>query len=209
MMELPETISWNWLRYDSAREAVWQTWLSAAERQRLDAFRQAQRRRAFLLGRAAARQLLATRLGIPPDRVPLVAQPDEPPQVPGTGLFVSIAHAEDMALAAAAPHPVGVDLERLRPRPPELCRYVLHPEEYPVLQQFKTDPGQAIVWCWAFKEAVLKGMGVGLRCSPKRLRLVLETPTQGRMRLEDGTCWRVQAAEREGYVWAFAWPENS
>ncbi len=207
-MELPESISWHWLRYDASCEARWQSWLSEDESRRLEGFRRPQRQRAFLLGRAAARQLLAKRLGITPERVPLVARPDEPPQVPGTGLFVSIAHADEVALAVTAPHPIGADLERIKPRPPELYRYVLRPDEYPLLNYFEDDPDQAVIWCWAFKEAVLKGMGMGLRCSPRRLRLELETATRGCVLLENGTCWRVQAAMREGYVWALAWPEN-
>ncbi len=207
-MILPETITWCWLRYDPACEATWRTWLSEDERRRLKGFRRVQRRRSFLLGRAAARQVLAECLGTTPDRVPIVARPDEPPCVPGTDLFVSIAHADDVALAVAARHPVGADLERLKPRPPELYRYVLHPDEYPVLRHFKMRPEQATIWCWALKEAVLKGLGLGLRCSPRRLRLVLEAPTQGWVCLEDGARWRVVADLREGYVWALAWPEN-
>ncbi|ACY47815.1 4'-phosphopantetheinyl transferase family protein [Rhodothermus marinus] len=207
-MELPESISWHWLRYDLSCEPRWRSWLSEDEHRRLAGFRRVQRRRAFLLGRAAARQLLAERLGVTPERVPLVARPDEPPQVPGTGLFVSIAHADEVALAAVAPHPIGADLERIRPRPPELYRYVLHPDEYSLLRHFGDDPGRAVIWCWAFKEAVLKGLGVGLRCSPRRLRLALETATCGRVLLEDGTSWQVWASERDGYVRALAWPEN-
>lgn len=207
-MDLPETISWHWLCYDPAQEARWRMWLSEDERQRLVGFRRTQRQRSFLLGRAAARQLLAQKLNLTPAAVPLVARPDEPPQVPGTGLHLSIAHADDVALAVVAPHPIGADLERLKPRSPELYRYVLHPEEYPILQLFTFDASQAAIWCWACKEAVLKGIGIGLRCSPRRLRLMLETAATGQVCLEDGTCWQVRAAVRDDYVWALAWPLN-
>ncbi|CAM3286308.1 4'-phosphopantetheinyl transferase family protein [Rhodothermus bifroesti] len=205
-MSLPETIAYRWLRYDAAQEAAWRAWLSAEEQQRLERFRSFYRKRSFLTGRAAVRQLLAQQLGVTPGQVPLVAQPDEPLQVLGEDVYVSLAHADDWALAATAPYPIGVDLERLRPRSPELCRHVLHPEEYPLLETFGKTAAEAIVWLWALKEAALKGAGLGLRCWPRRLRLELVGATCGWVQLPNGQRWAVAAGLREGYVWAIAWP---
>jgi 4'-phosphopantetheinyl transferase len=205
-MRLPETIACCWLRYEATQEPVWRTWLSVEEQQRLERFRRLCRKRSFLTGRAAARQLLAERLGITPDQVPLVARPDEPLQVLKGGLHVSIAHADDWALAAVAPHPLGVDLERLRPRKPELRRHVLHPDEYPLLDALGKPAEEALVWIWALKEAALKGVGLGLRCWPRRLRLELAEATGGWVWLPNGYRWAVAAGLRDGYIWAVAWP---
>lgn len=182
--------------------------LVEAERERLAAFGSARRRREYALGRTAARELLAERLDLAPAEVPLVTAEDGAPQVEGSPWHVSIAHtatAEALhAVAAAAPRPVGVDLETIRPRRPDLYRFLRHPEEGDLLARLPYAPEVAPVLVWALKEATLKAMRTGLRCSPKRLLLTMGAPGEARALLDGEKDWALRYAEREGCFLAVA-----
>jgi 4'-phosphopantetheinyl transferase len=184
--------------------------LSEEERARAASFGSEKRRRAFALGRATARRLLAEQLGVPPGIVPLAIAPDGAVEVPG--LHLSLAHtateSRTVAVAAAGPRPLGVDVEVLRPRRPDLYRFLLHPEEYPLLDLLPHGPELAPVVLWALKEAVLKAQRTGFRISPKQLRLTLdpEGAPSGTVRVEGGGVWAVRYAEWEGCALAVAFP---
>lgn len=188
--------------------------LSDAERARLATFGHPDRRRQFALGRTAARTLAAARLAVAPEAVPLAVGADGAPELPG--LHVSIAHTARAdrvaALAAVASGPVGVDLERVAPRRPDLWRRILTPAEHALLDALggPTDDAQTLLW--TLKEAVLKGQRTGFRAGGRSVRLALDAdggpPDRGHARAEaEGSgAWTV-AFGREGDLWlAVAWP---
>lgn len=181
--------------------------LSADERARLATFAHERRRQAFVAGRVAARVLLGGRLGVPPADVPLRVAEDGAVEVEGGGLHVSISHSGRHAVAAAAPHPVGVDLEQVRPCHPGLRRFLLHPDEGGLPERLPFDADAALILCWALKEAVLKGLRTGLRLSPRRLHLTVD-PAGGaaQVRLEDGSAWLARYEAREDSFLAVAYP---
>src|SRR5690606_23625683 len=184
--------------------------LTADERVRVAAFGSEKRRREFALGRATARALLAEHLRLAEPEVPLRIGADGAPELDG-GLHVSIAHAatpeRTLAAAAVAARPVGVDLEVIRPRRPDLYRFVLHPDEYGLLDALPYDRDAAQVLAWTLKEAVLKAMRTGLRTSPKRLRLTVEPALRTAcVRAEDGGAWALRYDERDGCFVAVAFP---
>lgn len=190
--------------------------LPDAERGRLAAYGSASRRQQALLGRVAARTLAAERLGLDAVRVPLKNAPDGAPEIPG--LHVSIAHTsrggDTAALAAIADRPIGVDLERVRPRRPDLWTRILQPAEYPLLDALggPTDTVQTLLW--ALKEAVLKGQRTGFRAGGRSVRLMLDVDGLPERGVAAATAsasggWRV-AFGREQDLWlAVAWPEAS
>ena len=188
--------------------------LTPGERARLAAFGHADRRRQFALGRLSARTLAASRLGGEPAGVPLGVAADGAPTLPGA--HVSIAHTGrglgTAALAAVADRPVGVDLEAVGPRRPDLWRRILTAEERPLLEALggPTDDAQTLLWC--LKEAVLKGQRTGLRAGGRSVVLGLDAaggaPHRGWARALSGVsgAWDV-AFGREGALWvAVAWP---
>ncbi|PAP77804.1 4'-phosphopantetheinyl transferase family protein [Rubrivirga marina] len=187
--------------------------LSDAERSRLQTFGHPDRRRQFVLGRTAARTLASLRLGVPPEAVPLGVGADGAPELPG--LHVSIAHTARAdhvaALAAVAGCPVGVDLERVARRRPDLWRRILNADEHALLERLggPTDDVQTLLW--TLKEAVLKGQRTGFRAGGRSVRLALDAdgalPDSGHARAEaDGSgAWTV-AFGRDGDLWlAIAW----
>lgn len=209
-MDLPDDISLR-LSACPASAAPLLTGLPAAERAQAAAFGSAKRRREFALGRSTARALLAEHLALAEPDVPLRIGEDGAPEVEGTDLRLSIAHAStaerSFAAAAVAPHPVGVDLEVIRPRRPDLYRFVLHPDEYGLLDTLPHGHDAAQVLLWTLKEAALKAMRTGFRCSPKKLRLTVEPGRRaGGVRVEDGGTWALRYAEGDGFFVAVAFP---
>ncbi len=151
--------------------------LSPSELSRLATFGHAGRRRQFVLGRTAARTLVASRFGCAPHEVSLTVGEDGAPRVEGG--FVSIAHGGRgdalVGAAALAARPVGLDVERVAPRRPDLWTRILRPEEYALLDALggPTDDVQTLLW--ALKESVLKAQRTGFRAGGRSVRLALDT----------------------------------
>ena len=206
-MQLPADIHYRWMTYDASREATWLELLSSEERTRWQAFGSAERRRAFLLGRAAARLLLAEEYDMEPASVPLRVAGDGAVVVDDRPCAVSITHAEPHAVAATAPRPLGVDMERIRKRDPGLSRFLLHPEEEGLLERLPVDRVRAVILCWTLKEAALKACRRGLRMFPSRLRVTVDAAEQAAVvQMPDETAWALRFEERDGFYLAVAFP---
>ncbi len=174
--------------------------LSGEEIQRVEAFSDPKRRREFVLGRAAARLLLSERLAVAPSEVVLRVAESGVVEVAAGGLYLSISHSGDWAVAVASPRRIGVDIERIAPRLPELEQYMLHPDEPSLTDVLPLDKERADILCWTLKEATLKAMHRGLAYSPKKLRLDVDFG-RGRatVRDADGYLWEAWFEERDGY----------
>ena len=186
--------------------------LTDPEAARRDGFGHANRRRQFELGRLAARTVAGERMRLEARSVPLAVGADGAPEV--AGHHVSIAHTGRggavAALAAVHSAPVGVDLERVAPRRPDLWRRISNPAEQPVLDALggPTDDAQTLLW--TLKESVLKGQRTGFRAGGRSVTLSLEAdgapPARGQARaVSAGTEWEL-AYGRSGDLWlAVAW----
>ncbi len=154
--------------------------LTPAEAERMAGFGHPSRRSQFLLGRVAARTLAGERLGVAARDVPLTVGADGAPELPRLG--VSIAHTgrdgASAALAAVADRAVGVDLERIAARRPDLWRRILASSETHLLDQLggPTDTVQTLLW--TLKEAVLKAQRTGFRAGGTSVEVRLD-PSQG------------------------------
>jgi len=199
---LPADVSLHAAVYDSADAFIWQEWLSDEERARLDEFGAASRRHEFIAGRAAARRLLANLLDIDPSQVSLRQSDGGAVIVEESEWSVSIAHSNHRALAAAAPYRIGVDLEHIEPRNPDVARFLLRPDERERLHELPYEWNRSLLLCWTLKEAVLKARRTGFRSSPKALHLEIRPEDQTAVIDDaDGTAWRLHFAELSGY-WA-------
>ncbi len=189
--------------------------LAPEERARLATFGHPSRQAQFVLGRTAARTLSADRLGLAPGSVRLGVAPDGAPEV--AGLHVSIAHTgrggDVAALAAVAGRPVGVDLERVARRRPDLWTRILRDDERPVLDALGGPGDDAQTLLWTLKEAVLKGQRTGFRAGGRSVRLALDAdgapPERGvaRARAQASGDWAVSFG-RVGDLWlAVAWAD--
>ena len=191
--------------------------LSDAERARAEAFASSDRQRQFALGRTAVRSLAAARLGCAPRAVPLSVGADGAPEVEGA--FVSIAHAgrgaRAVGAAVLAGRPVGIDLEAVRPRHPDLWRRVLSDDERPALDALGGPTDEAQTLLWALKEAVLKGQRTGLRAGARSVHLSLDAdgapPERGGATAESRLSgrWRLRYGRVGGLWLAVAWASPS
>ncbi len=207
-MQLPTDIAIRWMTYDPAQAGVLEALLSSEERVRVARYTHAGRRRSFTLGRAAARTLLAERLGVGPAQVPLRVAEDGGVDVDGAAVTISIAHSGAHAVAAIAERAVGIDLERIAPCHESLPRFLLHPDEYAAFDALSLDAERTAILYWTLKEATLKALRTGFRLSPKKLRLEIDLPTQSaRAHLVDQPPMHLRFEEREAYYLAVAFEE--
>ena len=115
----------------------------------------------FIAGRLLLRTLVAELAGSTPSGIVLDATcPDCGKQhgrvtAPGTPFHVSISHAADVVVVAAADEPIGIDLEA-EPTPEALAAIA-------------AVAGEASITRWTRVEAVLKADGRGLRVDPQRV----------------------------------------
>ena len=75
------------------------------------------------------------------------------------GFHWSISHTRELAGAVIAVHPVGIDVEQIRPRKPELFEHVAGPVEW---DQLGARTWENFFRMWTAKEAVLKANGIGI-----------------------------------------------
>lgn len=205
-MILPPQIAVRWAGPELPDDA--EQMLAPDERRRRDSFGSAKRRREFLLGRVAARQLLADQLDVEPGAVLLRVADDDAVEVAESALHLSIAHSGGRAVAAVAPFRVGVDLEELQPRDPSVVRFMLHPDDSIRYESWTLPPDERLIACWTVKEAVLKALRTGFRLSPKTLRLK-EIDEEARVVSvfveRDEEEWTVAYERRGDCYWAVAY----
>jgi len=185
------TIHWALLASLPSPAAGTPGWLGPAERQRVAAFRVPKRRADFLLGRLAAKRLVArlladvVRVDLSLDDFDIVAEVSGAPVVRlangGTlAVGVSISHSEGMAFSAAWADTgdgvsAGADLEWIAPRSEALVRDFFRPEEIDAWMALP--PGGVrdtfATAVWSAKEAVLKALRLGLAVDTRTVGILL------------------------------------
>jgi len=206
---VPQSVGLSAITYDEEDASTWRAWLSGEERACIASFGAETRRREFLAGRAAARQLLADQLDMAPVQVPLRRAEDDAVDVEAADWHVSIAHSGLHAIAACAQHRVGADLEHIQPRDPAIARFLFAPAHRGLIEALPYDSDAALILCWTLKEATLKARRSGFRTSPKDLYLTVEPGEQtARVAVAEGEQWRVVYERLEGYWGAVAVPAS-
>jgi 4'-phosphopantetheinyl transferase len=147
--------------------------LSDADRRRADRLWQARDRAAFVTARAALRRCLGEITGLSPVRVSVRDRPGTKPELPdlAAGLDVSFSRSDGLALVAVgAGVRVGVDVEPVRPWDPQLAAVALSAKELAALAgRSPAQRARAFARAWTRKEALLKGVGLGLAVDPRDL----------------------------------------
>ena len=161
---------WTWAfghaGFADGEEADLRRDLTADEDTRATRYRNAGACEQFTRSRATLRRLLAVNLGCRPREVEIIANADGKPMLRGGGLPFNVSHTDGVVLIALADTPVGVDVERLRAMPGAaglVERYFSEQER----RQFALLPAalqtMGFFRGWTCKEAVLKGIGCGVR----------------------------------------------
>jgi 4'-phosphopantetheinyl transferase len=153
--------------------------LSGDELERLEGLGGSEVGRRWLISRGALREILGAELRIPPSSVRLKLRPHGRPHLdPGvhqTDLDFNLSHSGDLALVATARGVrVGIDVERLRPGRDPLRvadRYFSAAEAAAVRAFPAPDRPMAFLRYWTAKEALAKGLGLGLGALSGELEL--------------------------------------
>jgi 4'-phosphopantetheinyl transferase len=156
--------------------------LSPGEQGRLSAMRFALRRKSFLFGRLAAKQLLALHpvcAGRQPAEITIANRPEGAPYAMIDGIelpgCLSLSHRDDSAVCALVCEPgvaVGIDLEVVEGRSAAFVEDFFTREESRFI--FSLPEGERAAWVtciWSAKEAVLKALGVGLRVDSRTVSI--------------------------------------
>ena len=152
--------------------------LTPRERQRCAAFRREIDAARHATGRRLAREAIHELLGVGAETVRLAVDADGPtrgrprPTVDGSAVdaHVSIAHAGQVVLVAAARVPCGIDVELVEGLASLLGNdVVFSPGELGVLATAGRESLALATSWWTAKEAALKALGIGLRDDPATL----------------------------------------
>jgi len=111
---------------------------------------------------------------------------------PSAGIFWSISHKPTYVAGVVAPHPVGIDLEPIVPRPSGLYAKIATVAEWRLRREAEAEE-VFFYRLWTAKEAVLKAEGVGLR-GLSRCRVAA---------VHDDTALTVSFADRRWHVSQF------
>jgi len=144
--------------------------LDSAERARAQRFVQPRDAVRFRHARWMCRAVLSRYLGLAPTDVRYVTGPRGRPELEtdeGTGLRFNTSRSGGFALlAVTSVSPVGIDVERPRAMRDrlEIARMIFHPDEWQAIASLTDGEAQAAAFyrCWTRKEAVGKGVGLGL-----------------------------------------------
>ena len=154
--------------------------LAAAEQARYRSFSAELRRQTWLAGRELLLATLEHSRGTADPALLLTAEHGGV-HYAGGDLHLNLSHSGEWLAAAAADLPVGIDIERLRPRAVAAqAARVFCPEEAERLAR-EADPLPLFYRLWTLKEAACKAAGLTIWDALHRVCLDLET---GRCRLE-------------------------
>lgn len=152
-------------KIDGAATGDWAT-LNPEEQARADRFRFPGDRDFFVQCRSWLRQVLATYLEQPPDRIRLAYGESGKPRLAEPGpldLRFNLSHSGTRAvLAVTRGREVGIDIEALRPIEDAIAERFFAPGEVAVLRSLPvTEREAAFFRCWTRKEAFIKALGDG------------------------------------------------
>jgi 4'-phosphopantetheinyl transferase len=156
--------------------------LAPDELERLERLRRSEVGRRWLVSRAALREILAAELGTSPPSVRLElgphGRPGLDPETHQTDLDFNLSHSGDLALVATGRGlRVGVDVERLRRGrdPLRVADRYFSQAEVEAMRAFpQADRPAAFLRYWTAKEALAKGLGLGLQVPIGELELAAQ-----------------------------------
>ena len=198
------TLWWCVLDADADAMPSLAAWLSQRERERAERYRYESLAQRYTRGRAALRWILAQRLGVPPQSVPIEPGERGRPRLSGrTGLDFNVSNTRNIALVGLVDLPgtrIGVDVEHADRALNHLglARKFLTVREQAAIASLDEDAHRrAFLRLWTCKEAMSKATGEALSAPLRALDVEL-VPS---LRLAGGpppyctSDWRLAAVE--------------
>ncbi|MGD9972170.1 MAG: 4'-phosphopantetheinyl transferase superfamily protein [Desulfatirhabdiaceae bacterium] len=93
--------------------------------------------------------------------IQILEKADSGRPLPDNGLFWSLSHKPDYVAGVVDHHPIGIDLEKIRPVSDGMYRMIALPGEWDMGAD--CDRQTLFFRYWTAKEAVLKAFGIGLK----------------------------------------------
>src|SRR3984957_5260714 len=165
--------------------------LTPAEQARASRFRIEEDRCRFQVARAATRRILGTYLGVPPENIGIDVNQFGKPELDASTVplerrvHFNLSHSGRWILAAfARSFPVGIDVEQVRAErvTEDLIEHIFCDRERRALQAL---PGEercaAFFNGWTSKEALLKGLGLGLNVSLQAIEVAIDPHQPARL----------------------------
>jgi 4'-phosphopantetheinyl transferase len=153
--------------------------LSPDERERLRRLDRTDVGRRWLVSRAALREILAAELGVGASDVKLkLGEHGRPALDPGahsSDLDFNLSHSGELALIGLVSGlRIGIDVEKPRGRDPlRVANRYFSPAEVSAIKAFPAaDRPDAFLHYWTAKEALAKGLGLGMQARPGELEMV-------------------------------------
>lgn len=142
--------------------------LSAIEFERAQLFKQDEQKQRYILVRSALRKILAAYLNIDPLTVEFSCNEYGKPELAknSSNIYFNLSHSGDLAAFAISNAPVGIDIEKQRilKNPIDLAKRFFSSAECALLEKKQNSDEQLALFfrLWTAKEAMLKGLGVGI-----------------------------------------------
>jgi 4'-phosphopantetheinyl transferase len=137
--------------------------LSWEEQERAARFVFEKDRESYIVCRGVLRRVLAKELSCDPRSIHFEYGPKGKPELGHGKLGFNLSHTRGFALIAVAPCSVGIDIEWERPIAISVMRASLTEKEMSQVQVLSHEErSRAFLHYWTKKEAILKGLGVGL-----------------------------------------------
>lgn len=133
--------------------------MSPDRQARCHRYRRESDRQRCILADALARAALSSLSGADPQDIVFAATPQGKPCAPGLGVEFSLSHSGSLALCAAAPFPVGADIQRARPVSQSMTRRLARAGYQGGSEE------EFFIW-WTRQEAGGKLLGSGLILRP-------------------------------------------
>ncbi len=104
--------------------------------------------------------------------------------LPSGGVYWSLSHTSDFVAAVVAPHPIGIDIEKVKPCSAALQARISGGNEWELAD---TIDDALVCRFWTAKEAVLKAIGAGLAGLDKCVVTEITDDRHMRLRFESDT----------------------
>lgn len=105
-------------------------------------------------------------------------------------LHLSISHSHEYAVAVIARFKIGIDIEKIEPRPDALANYFCSQEERQMLEKEPLRKDELLTFFWSRKEAISKFLQMGGKLNFKQISTVKDEVevSQEKIRVVSGMC---------------------